>query len=234
VDADTVLAFSPDGKSLASAGSEGIIKIWDANTGESLYEWKGHTGPISGILFSEDGTSLITSSLDKTTKIWDIKTKKEISSFTNGLLRDVAMSPDGKWIVTADDDGQVKLWGLSDTLLEILMDHDNKVFDVDFDSTGTSLATASWDKTSRLWFSEDGNLTEGVVRWIFYNTTEVYGVAFSPDGKRLAIGTVDGQVNVYLLDVNELKEYAITRVSRSFTEDECNQYFPQQECPSTP
>jgi WD40 repeat protein/energy-coupling factor transporter ATP-binding protein EcfA2 len=233
VDFDTVLAFSPDGTKLASAGGEGVIQIWNAETGDPLYEWKAHNGAISGILFIQNGLSLITSSLDKTTRIWDMKTKREKSSFPNGLLRDVSASADGKWFVTGNDEGQVKLWIVSEALSRILMQHDNKVFGVALDSQGRSLASASWDKTAKLWRSGTTNLTDGALLWVFYVPTEVYRVAFSPDGKRLVIGTVDGQVDLYLLDINELKAYAATRVTRSFTEAECKRYFPLQTCPST-
>src|SRR5437762_9268008 len=66
------VAFSPDGKILATAGFDNIVKLWDFATGKELRTLTGHTGAVYCVAFSKDGTQLASSSLDKTIRLWTV------------------------------------------------------------------------------------------------------------------------------------------------------------------
>ena len=76
--ASTSVAFSPDGKRLASASRDGTVKVWDAATGQETLTLKGHTGRVRSVAFSPDGKRLASASDDRTVKVWDAATGQEI------------------------------------------------------------------------------------------------------------------------------------------------------------
>lgn len=112
--------FSPDGKTLASAGQENVVKLWNPTTGEELRTIKGHSGSIRELAFHPEGRRFVTASIDSTLRIWDIsRARSEVTldgiSETNGTTGNHgAFSPDGSKVVTGGHDGLIKLWD-SDT-----------------------------------------------------------------------------------------------------------------------
>jgi len=74
------VAFSPDGKRLASVGVGGTVKVWDATTGQETLTFKGHTDLVSSVVFSPDGTRLASASEDQTVKVWDAQPRSQAST----------------------------------------------------------------------------------------------------------------------------------------------------------
>jgi WD40 repeat protein len=101
------LAFSPDGKRLATTGEE--AKLWDAKSGKELFTLKGHTDPVVDVTFSPNGKRLASTSSDKTVKVWDAETGQELLSLKGGGFR-VAFSQDGNRLVSVSPDGMVTIW----------------------------------------------------------------------------------------------------------------------------
>lgn len=103
------IAFSPDGKLLASGSFDDTIKLWDTTTWEELATLKTHK--VHGLAFSPDGKRLVSGGRDKTVKIWDVATRQELCTLTTpSEVNSVAFSPDNKVLAAASNDNKIRLW----------------------------------------------------------------------------------------------------------------------------
>ncbi len=155
--AASLIAFSADGKKLASAGAR-KIHIWDVAARELVHKIDGHKKAIQSICFSPDGKRLVSGSTDDTVRIWNVETGKmerEIEAEQDGVLA-VAYSPSGRTIASAGADKTIKLWKpWSGKTRARLWGHLDKVLCLAFSPDGKTLASGSADTTIALWDIEE-------------------------------------------------------------------------------
>jgi WD40 repeat protein len=108
------VAFSPDGKRLATASLDGTGKVWDATSGEGLLTLNGHTNTVCRITFSPDGKRLATASWDRTARVWDASSGEELLTLSHTReVQSIAFSPDGRRLATASADRAVRVYVLN-------------------------------------------------------------------------------------------------------------------------
>ncbi len=111
-DAVWCVAFSQDGKRLATGGASGTVRLWDAATGAELFTLTGHAGNVAGVAFSPSGHRLASCSVQGRIKLWDSHTGQEVLSLDghNSYVTGVAFSSDGQFLASCGFDGFVRLW----------------------------------------------------------------------------------------------------------------------------
>ncbi len=158
------VAFSPKGKRVASGCNDGTIKIWDVATGKETATLSGHKGVVHSVAFGAKDKLIASVGWDKTVRLWNAKKGTEVAVLEGHTVPvlGVAFSADGTMLASvsgrwgdgnyAPGPGEIILWDVK-TRKEIarITGHDDRIFAVNFSPDGKTLATASWDKTIKLW-----------------------------------------------------------------------------------
>jgi hypothetical protein len=198
----TSVAFSPDGRLLASGSDDQTLKLWDVETRQEVRTLRGHTDPVWSVAFSPDGRLLASGSGDNTVKLWDVETGQEVRTLSGHTdpVWSVAFSPDGRLLASGSGDNTVKLWDV-ETGQEVrtLRGHTFLVVSVAFSLDGRLLASGSLDNTVKLWDVETGQ----EVHTLRGHTDSVWSVAFSPDGRLLASGSDDQTVKLWDVETGQ-------------------------------
>jgi WD40 repeat protein/DNA-binding winged helix-turn-helix (wHTH) protein len=185
-DITEAIAFSPNGKLIATANKNNTIKLWDAEKGYEIASLPGHADRVVAVDFSPDGLKLASGSLDNTTKIWNVP-KNESRGIVRAHAKGISsliFSPDGKTIVSASNDRTAKLWDVETEQERVTFSgHTDSVFVAAFAPDGLTLATAGNDLTIKLW-----DVVTGRQRLSIESLKPTTVLTFSPDGKLLASG----------------------------------------------
>ncbi len=205
------LAYSPDGKTIATASQDKTIKLWDGQTGKYRATLKGHKEKVNCVAFSPDGTTLASASHDATLVLWDVATAgskavldmpKEGSGKVPQEAMWVTYSPDGKTLAIVEGGyGNLRLWDATTGNLKKTMPQEadrvapgvkvhmlRPVFSPD----GKTLAAGASDKVGRLW-----DVATGKVRAVLQHDYPVLAAVFSPDGRTVATAGEEDSVKLW-------------------------------------
>ena len=203
------VAFSPDGKTLASGRSDGMVKLWNVTTQQDFATLPHGVDHVLSVSFSLDGI-LASGGDDGMVKLWDVATQQNITTLTHGdPVLFVAFSPDGGTLAFGGwGKIPIKLWDVGTRQTIATLTHGSVVSSVAFSPDGETLASGGWDSTVKLW-----DLTTQVNFATFPNAGALYSVSFSPNGRILASGTAAGTVELWdTSEVMQLRVEALTEV----------------------
>ncbi|MBM4091382.1 MAG: PEGA domain-containing protein, partial [Planctomycetes bacterium] len=193
------VAFSPDGRQALTGGKDGMVHLWDVETGAFVRSFRGHTDAVRTVAFSPDAKMLVTGGEDGTLRLWDTAEAREIRKLEGhqGQVTCAVFSPDGTQVLSGSFDMSVRLWEVaSGRLVHTLTGNRSWVRSVAISPDGRWGLSGGNDVFVRLWDLKQGRLE----RVLQGHRTVVGTVAFGPDS-RLAIGAGwDHTIRVWDID----------------------------------
>jgi WD40 repeat protein len=234
------LAFSPDGETLACAGDDGAIALWDVATHQRRSQpLHGHDQPVTSLAFSPDGKILASGDASGAIILWDATTGQPRGQPLHGHdqpVTSLAFSPDGKLLASGSSDTTIVLWvaATGQEAGNALQGHTATVKRLAFSPDGATLASAGGDGAIVLWDIESKRQIGALVG----HTDEVTGADFSPGGKTLVTGSIDRTIVRWDVDPASWRERACVLANRNLYDDEWAEFVGdgsrQKTCPNLP
>lgn len=189
------LAWSPDGRYLASAGSSATIEVWDTMTNQVVATCTGHTQSIFGLAWSPDGRRIVSASQDHTAQVWNPLTGTPLVSFTGHVdtVWVVEWSPNGRSIASGSVDGTVQIWNPNSAARTQIYTASSAVRALAWSPDGRSLASGGDNAIVQVWQVA----TAGVFATYRGHQSVVEAVQWSRDGSRVASASKDHTVQIW-------------------------------------
>ena len=208
------IAFSEDGKRLASGGTDSNVHIWNVTTGEELLTMRGHKDPVTSVSWSRNDQFIASGSADQSVILWNSQTGERFRRVDNifpNWVTGVSFSPKGDElaIVGGLGSGGIKLWNwLTGEEPKLLFQYPAQTNHVCYSHDGKALASSVWDRgyvSQRLKVQVKNALLVDmqcleptIIKSDFKEGT--WGIAFAPDGKRLFIGDFNGDIFIFSVE----------------------------------
>jgi WD40 repeat protein len=220
--------YSPDGSRFATAGTDGVAKVWDAETGQLLLTLDSQTNGLHSLLYSPNGSLLATTvdEPDSSVRVWNAETGELIHRLEGHPSRawGLVFTSDNGILVSSGMGGIVKVWDLTTGKEMYTLPGQSR--------TVSSLVITPDDK--KLITSGDAvrilDLESGAE--LLTLTPYRARMALTNDGKHLYVGVSYQFIGLYPLSLEDLMSLAEVRLTRWFTEDECQKYLHVEVCPS--
>ncbi|KAJ1548339.1 hypothetical protein HK405_003615 [Cladochytrium tenue] len=201
----TCLCYSGDGQYVVTGGEDGKLKLWNTHTGFCFVTFSDHTASVVAVEFSKRGQVVFSASLDGTVRAYDMIRYRNFRTFTTPTpvqFAALAVDPSGEIVCAGSADSfEVFVWSVqTGKLLDIFSGHTGPIITLSFSPTEGRLISGSWDTTVRSWDVFGRSLNTESLK----HTTEVLAMAYRPDGREIAVATLDGQISFWDVELARL------------------------------
>lgn len=192
------LTYSPSGDRIITASDDGKLKVWDTASGFCIVTFTEHTSGVTACEFAKRGNVLFTASLDGSVRAFDLIRYRCFRTFTAPKrlsFSSLAVDPSGEVVAAGSlDDFDIHIWSVqTGQLLDQLSGHEGPVSSLAFAPNGGALASGSWDRTVRIWSVFGRTQTSEPLQL----QADVLAIDVRPDGKQVAVSTLDGQLSFW-------------------------------------
>lgn len=195
--------WDPTGHFMATSDEDGLVKLWNAQTGKLVRDLVGHTARVQGMAWSADGASLLTAGWDNSARIWDVATGEQHFILEHpDMVDNVAWSHDQRRVATTCNDGLARVWDAATGELRLtLTGHENYVWRVAWNKDDSRILTAASDGSARIW---DAHTGAELLKFAGH-TDWVISSAWSPDERLLVTAGYDGLAKIWDAQTEELR-----------------------------
>ena len=234
------VAFSPDGKTLASSGGGLDIVLWDVESlvaGTPLsrtLSGHGFSAPYSGVpqvTFSPDGTLLASGGHDGTARLWDVASGRQIGkSMASPATYSVSFSPDGQILAAGSQAEVITLWDVAtQSPISPPLEPNQGIWKLSFSPVGTALLAIDGTGVLHLWdLSLEGGMARPFGETVSAHKAVAFGLDISPDGQTAITSAASGELQLWRINPAWWRQRACAIAGRNLTQAEWTQYRPNE------